>query len=206
MSNVKRQFISMPYFLKLNEQNLIYLDVLTYIALKSFDNPKSQCFPSYETIANKARLSKDFVIDSIKRLKQAKYIRVWRKYGFQSKNKSYSNQYYFLKHRKQDYSFMIPREVLNDEALHAYEKAMLICLFQFSFTPYELTGSIKTFADNLGLTYKMVYRQYNSLVAKGYIDDTKLKKNKITKLKIIDLDFTQYLKLKTKDEVILRVA
>lgn len=196
----------MPYFLKLNEQKLKYLDLLTYVAIKSFDNPEAECFPSYETIAERAGLSRDFIIRSINRLKEAKYIRIWRKAGFQSPNKSYPNHYYFTKIAKSDYFFMIPYEVLNQPRLTAHEKAMLICLYQFGITPYELHGSINTFAKHLGLTYKAVHNQYKSLVSKGYLDDSKLKKNRTTQLKLIDLNFTQYLKSKTNKELVFKVA
>ncbi|MEN0011366.1 helix-turn-helix domain-containing protein [Flavobacterium nitrogenifigens] len=184
----------MPYFLKLDEQNLNYLDVLTYVALKSFDNPDHRCFPSYESIADRAGLSRDFIIKSISRLKDAGYIRIWRRAGFQSANKSYPNHYYFNKLDKGDYFFMIPYELLSEDRITNYEKAILLLLYQFSVTPTTVIGKMDRFVKMLGISKNAIYKKYLSLADKGFIDKSRFNKYGILNLLIIDWDFTYYLK------------
>ena len=72
------QYVPIPYLLHLPQQCLQYKDILTYVALRSFDNELHECFPRHDTIALKAGMSRKFVIQSIKRLELANLITVKR--------------------------------------------------------------------------------------------------------------------------------
>jgi biotin operon repressor len=204
MSIKQRPFVMMPYFLDLTNQNLKYLDVLTYVAVKSFDNAKNNCFPSYEAIAERSGLSRSFIIESINRLQASKYLSVYKREGYRAPNKSFPNQYSFMIDAK-DYYFMIPYEIFNLLDLTNYERAMLLLLRQFSVTLVELYGSINEFADCLGLTKQTIYKQYLSLVAKGYLDKVRLK-SKITKLLKIDWNYANHLVLDKQYNLNLMIA
>ncbi|WP_367117551.1 helix-turn-helix domain-containing protein [uncultured Pedobacter sp.] len=69
------QFVCLPHILNLKENGLKYTDILIYVALRSFDKLDG-CFPMYETIAERAKCSRDYVIKAIKRLKAAEFITV----------------------------------------------------------------------------------------------------------------------------------
>jgi RIO-like serine/threonine protein kinase len=69
-----KQFIAMPDFLNLKQQNLKYLDALTYLAIRSFDsNENDYCWPSYEKIMERSGLGRTFIATSIKRLEAARF-------------------------------------------------------------------------------------------------------------------------------------
>lgn len=184
----QRAFIKKPIFQNFSSNNLIYLDVLTFTAVKSFDNPNAQCFPSYESIAEKAGLSRSFVMDSIQRLDEAKYLSVYRSPKFRAPNKSYPNKYFFPEPKVYN---PIPLEVFKAEDLTGYEKAMLLLLRQFAISPSNIDGSMDDFSSKLGLTKRTIYKQYLSLNKKGYLDKSRLKKNKITNLLKIDWSFQE---------------
>ena len=188
----QRAFIKKPIFQNFNSNNLIYLDVLTFTAVKSFDNPNEQCFPSYETIAEKARLSKDFVMDSIQRLEDANYLSVYRNPKFRGPNRSYPNKYFFPEFEVYN---PIPLEVLNVEDLTAYEKAMLLLLRQFAASPSDIHGSMDDFSNKLGLTKRTIYKQYLSLNKKAYLDKGRLRKHQLTTLLKIDWSYPEHLKI-----------
>jgi biotin operon repressor len=161
MKYVKGQFVCLPQFLKLDTLKLKYTDALIYVALRSFNNKKNGCYPAYETIAKKANCSRDFVIKSINRLRQSGLIVVVK-----SKKIKEVNRYSF----KEGHVFeQIPYEIF-DIDLSLYEKSMLLCLRQF-FTIGKLRClySIKELANLLGISYKTVHRQMDSLIKKGYI-------------------------------------
>ncbi|RYF18684.1 MAG: hypothetical protein EOO42_15060 [Flavobacteriales bacterium] len=204
MSTKQRQFIKMPYFLDLTSRNLKYLDVLTYVAVKSFDNANNDCFPSYEAIAERSGLSRSFIIESINRLQASNYLSAYKRVGFRAPNKSFPNQYSFMIEKK-EYYFKIPYEIFKLMDLTNYERAMLLLLRQFSVTLFELYGSINEFANWLGLTKQTIYKQYLSLVAKGYLDKARLK-SKITKLLKIDWNHANQLVLDEQYDLNLMVA
>lgn len=157
----------MPDFLKLTDNNLQYLDALTYASLQSFNNSDNNCFAKHETIGKRVGLSKRFVIDSIKRLELAEFITVER-----SDKKKVSNQYYFADKIGKWFisTSKVPRAIFEAIDLTIYEKAMFICLRQF-FNHGLLTciEGIPFFAKYLGLSYSTVSKQFNSLIDKGYI-------------------------------------
>lgn len=192
----RRAFIKKPVFQNFNTNNLKYLDVLTYVAIKSFDNPEQRCFPSYETIADKSGLSRTFTVESVDRLETSKYLSVYREKKFKAPNRSYPNRYSFPDYEEFN---QVPLELLSSSDLTSNEKAMLLLLKQFSNSPKDIIGSITTFADDLGLSYQTIRKQYNSLVNKGYLDDSRLK-SKLTKLLKIDWSFPDYLPIKHRKQ------
>ena len=157
-------FIIKPHFYKLPDHNLDYKDVLTYVAVRSFNHVASNtCYPSYQTIADKACVSKKFVMQSVERLDQSGYLSVHK-----SKKARVSNYYMF----KQAHSFdRVPYQIFKTEDLNAHERGMLLCLRQFfqGLKNLQAFRDIKDMAASLGLSYKTVYSQLMSLIEKGYI-------------------------------------
>ncbi|MEZ2339404.1 helix-turn-helix domain-containing protein [Mucilaginibacter sp. RCC_168] len=154
----------MPDFLNLNQQNIKYLDALTYVTIRSFHNSTTGlCYPAYETIADKAGMSRSFIINSVKRLEKGGFLNITH-----SKKKHTCNQYHFDKEPRFE---RIPYELL-DADLSANQKAMLICLRQFfNEGPLSSTKTITDFAKLLGISYKTVYSQFIELIAKGFINE-----------------------------------
>lgn len=168
MQTITKAFIAKPHFfkeetkLKINDSKIEYTDVLTYVALRSFNNVKANsCFPALQTIGEKAGISKKFVSKSIERLEAAEYISVFR-----SGKLRIGNRYSFRKFR---YFDMIPTDIFSCNDLSLYEKSMLLGLREIGHTPVDLKGTINELASMLGITYKTLYCQLNSLIQKGYI-------------------------------------
>lgn len=154
----------MPDFLNLTEQKLKYLDALTYITIRSFHNSKSGlCHPAYETIAERARLSRSFVIASVKRLEHAGFLNITH-----SMKKHTCNQYHFGELPRFE---RVPYELFEAD-LTTNQKAMLLCIRQF-FNEGILvtTKTINQFAQLLGVSYKTVYSQVIVLIEKGFINE-----------------------------------
>lgn len=168
MQTITKAFIAKPHFFKeetkfkINDSKIEYTDVLTYVALRSFNNVKyNSCFPALQTIAEKAGISKKFVSKSIERLEAAEFINVFR-----SGKLRIGNRYMF---RKFQYFDKIPYDLFSCNDLSLYEKSMLLCLREVGHTPVDLQGTISELANMLGVTYKTLYCQLNSLIQKGYI-------------------------------------
>lgn len=188
MHNKPRAFVKKPIFLKLKTNKLNYLDVLTYTAIKSFDNPKGGCFPSYETIASRSGLSRTFVTESIKRLEKSNYLGVCRNEKFKSPKRSFPNQYSF---KSVDPFNRIPYDIFEVNDLTVYQKAMLLLLRQSAITVTEIYGTINKFADELELTYNTVKKQFDSLILKGYLKPID---KRLTELKKIDWSYPEHRK------------
>lgn len=168
MQTISTAFIAKPHFFKeqtkfkINDSKIEYTDVLTYVALRSFNNVQfNSCFPSLETIATRAGISKKFVSKSIERLEAAEFISVFR-----SGKLRVGNRYTFRKFRNFD---KIPYDIFSYSELSLYEKSMLLCLREVGLTPVDIEGTIKELADIIGITYKTLYCQLNSLIQKGYV-------------------------------------
>jgi len=165
---INRAFIAKPHFFKpetqfkINNSKIEYTDVLTYVALRSFHNVKSNsCFPALQTIAKKAGISKKFVTKSIERLESAEFINVMR-----SGKLRIGNRYAFRKFQHFD---RIPIDIFKCNDLSLYEKSMLLCLRELGITPVDINCSKVELADKLNITYKTLYCQLTSLISKGYV-------------------------------------
>lgn len=168
MQTITKAFIAKPHFFKeetkfkINNSKIEYTDVLTYVALRSFNNVQyDSCFPSQQTISERAGISKKFVGKSIERLESAEFINV-----FISGKQRLRSKYTF---RKFQYFDKIPYDIFSCNDLSLYEKSMLLCLREIGHTPVDLKGTINELASMLGVTYKTLYCQLNSLIQKGYI-------------------------------------
>jgi hypothetical protein len=166
-----RPYVPLPDFLFLTDQNLQYLDVLVYTALRWFNKVVDrECFPMHETVGQLAGLSKRFVIDSIKRLEDADIITVKR-----SEKKRESNFYFFAKPKWNDRLEKIPKDFFElTRDLGKCERAMLLCLRQFfNNIKYECHEAkpVDFFAKWLGLTKDQVRKQFSALVEKSYITE-----------------------------------
>jgi DNA-binding MarR family transcriptional regulator len=173
------RFVTIPSLVNLKDKNLKYTDALVYVALKSFNSQfadkewfkpnriyEDGCYPSLATIGKQAGFAKPTVLAAIKRLEASNLISITR-----SKKLKVANHYWFP---DLDESFTIPFKLFKADDLTANEKAMLICIRQF-YIGEELTCMfteiVSEIARHLGLSYKTVYTQYQSLVKKGYVID-----------------------------------
>ncbi len=171
----KGQYVLLPYASNLNGQGLHYNDMLIYLSLRSFNNLRKGCFPSQLAIAKKAGVSKDYVIKSIARLERTGIIWVKR-----SEQKHKPNYYFFdtlvcpLK---------VPVAFFKISDLTANEKGMLLTLLRLLIPGCWLT--IKDISKDLGLTTQQIYKQYQGLLRKGYVQEQLIKKRK---KRILDYD------------------
>lgn len=151
-----------PLFTDLAAQQMHYLDALTYITIRSFNNYRTgECYPAYGTIAERMGMSKSFVIDSVKRLADNHYLKKQKRY-------SYSNRYQFISCPVTE---KIPFEIFALD-LTPNEKAMLILLRQCCVgTRVNIHYNLSKIASVLGVTYKTVYTQIKSLIEKGYVNE-----------------------------------
>lgn len=171
MNESLRPYVPLPDFLFLADQNLQYLDVLVYAALRWFNRVElNECFPMHETVGKKAGVSKRFVIDSVKRLEDAGLVRVKR-----SDRKRESNYYYFAKPKWNSRLEKVPKDFFElTEDLGKCERAMLLCIRQFfNNIKYECHTAkpVEFFAKWLGLTKDQVRKQFSGLISKGYIEE-----------------------------------
>lgn len=168
MNRKSRPYVGLPDFLMLTDRRLQYLDVLVYTALKWYNNPEDECFPSQETVGKLAGLSRGFVINAIERLENAEIIEVVR-----SKDKCVSNHYYFAPPHMNKHLSKIPKDFFElTSDLTANERAMLLCLRQFfhhGHLEFRGTKPVGFFAECVGLTEPTVRKQFENLIKKEYI-------------------------------------
>jgi len=163
VNDVNRRFIAMPLFVHLKQQRLQSLDVLTYVAIRSFYNTEDGYgYPPYEKIMERSGLGRTFLAQSIKRLELAGYLNIKH-----SNRDGTCNQYKF---GKLFYFERVPYEFLNVPDLTKYEKAILLCIRQFFHhgllqCAYDTTK----LSDLLGLSYNQVYKPLRALIDKGYV-------------------------------------
>lgn len=171
-------YITKPHVIGLDKLGLKYVDLLTYVAIKSFLNhDKNDCFPAYETVGHLIGASRSFIAESVSRLEKS---------GLMVKHNrpNTSNTYYFRSSRK-DLTSKIPVQLLRLD-LSVHEKAMLLMLRQFDAgTITCIMHDINWIANQLGVTYKTVYTQVQALINKGYLVEKKV--NKKTYYELTDL-------------------
>lgn len=160
MKYVIGQFICLPRVFDLKSP-LKYTDLIVYIAIRSFNNKDNNCFPSYETIAEKAGCGRSYTIQAIKRLESSGLIEVIR-----SAKIKVVNRYKFVK----CYDFeRIPYQIF-EEDLTLNEKSMLLWLRQWVRMPNLIIPyKIKKLSKLLKISYKIVHQQVSALIKKGYI-------------------------------------
>jgi DNA-binding MarR family transcriptional regulator len=167
MNYVTGQFVCLPRIFELNS-SIKYTDLVVYIAVRSFNNPRNDCYPAYETIAERAGCGRSYVINAIKRLELANLLKVTR-----SKKIKVVNRYKFP--AKIDFE-QIPYQLF-DADLTLNEKAMLLWLRQHVKCVLSIPFKLKKLATLMKISYKIVYQQTTSLMKKGYVDKNYHKKN-----------------------------
>ena len=156
------QYVPIPYLLFLPNQSLQYKDMLTYVALRSFNNDTNECFPRHDTIALRAGMSRKYIIQSIKRLERSNLITVSR-----SNNQRESNYYFF---NEIVAPTKLPIGFFSITDLTSTEKGIFLCIRQFFNTgDFKCSYDLDQMAKLLGLTYQQVYKPFKSLISKGYI-------------------------------------
>lgn len=156
------RFIMKPKFNNLSENGLIYKDILTYVAIRSYYNSKVKyCYPSYKTLAKRSGLGSKFLSQSIKRLEKAGYLEVWRM------GKTRVSHCY--KFKENGVFQKIPYAVLDCVGLTTHEKSMLLLLREYFNDSLECSLSISEIASSSGLSYRTLHNQLEALILKGYI-------------------------------------
>lgn len=166
MTNANVRFIAIPisdfFTTKGLTKHIEYKDLLTYATLRSYHNTKAnRCYPSYETLAEKSGMCRDYIIQSVARLELYGIIKIKR-----SKKKDLSNQYYFAEF---EHFERIPFELLDAE-ISSTNKAVLL-LLRFVFGSFLMTSrSITSISKELGMTYDTLYPRIKALVKLGYLE------------------------------------
>lgn len=161
MDNANR-FIMKPKFNNLTEQGLNYKDILTYVAIRSYYNTKVKyCYPSYKTLEKVIGLGPKFISHSVKRLEKAGFLEVWRV--------GKGRVQHCYKFKDVGLYQKIPYELLNENAISAHEKAILLMLREFCDDQLRCTIPISEIASSTGLSYRSIHRQFQALTLKGYL-------------------------------------
>ncbi len=117
----------------------------------------------------KAGVSRNFVIQSIKRLKKSGLLDYITSKA--TKDKNNSNRYSFEELHGFD---QIPVSFFNLDDLTYAEKGMLLCIRQYFVHGWlTTTFSMSTMAHWIGISYKTLYSQFIKLIGKGYIQEIK---------------------------------
>ncbi|RZK73079.1 MAG: helix-turn-helix domain-containing protein [Pedobacter sp.] len=160
MNYVNEQYVILPYVLPI-AKILKYVDLVVYVAIRSFNGHKG-CFPAYETIAERIGMSRDFVMDAVKRLEAVQILGCER-----SKKLKKPNRYKFPRYPRFE---RIPYRFFSlKNRLTIHEMAIMLCL-RHVLLGGEQNISISGIADILGLGYSPLYKMIKSLINKGYVD------------------------------------
>ena len=194
-----KPYVGLPNFNKLTEAGLQYIDVQVYTALKWHNNGIDRlCFPSHDTVADRAKVCKNTVIASIKRLERKGIIDVKR-----SDKKNKSNCYYFSKPWYTNCLSKVPKDYFEATSeLTSYESAMLLSIKQF-FNEFRFQchqpKPIAYMANELGLSKDQVRKQFSSLISKGFVEEKIVVYKKKDKVRAfyqltnkVDWDFSEY--------------
>lgn len=176
------QFVLLPAINQLSQDGLHYKDLLTYVAIRSFNNNETDdCLPGLDTISRRSGMNKKTTMESIKRLQRSGLLKVTK-----STKKRVSNRYEF---KKCDSFLQIPYSIFKTGDLTFNQRAMLIFIRQcFDSVNLEcLCKSLISMSEFLGVTYKVLHCQFSVLVAKGYIEKTIIQYDSSTSRTIIKL-------------------
>lgn len=162
LERVKRN----SYYLQPNKGSLLsdglqYRDVLTYGTLISFCNKEHTCWPSILGISKRSKLSRPFIIASLKRLSEAKWIMI--------NTDEFDRSIYTCEPFK---NFkMIPLEIFESD-LPPDLIAILLCIRQFYYDGNMMTNiSISQMAMLTGIPRRTLDIKINKLREAGYLKD-----------------------------------
>lgn len=137
-------------------------DLWVYVCIKSYDNPKKDCYPSLKTISEKSGFSIPTIRDSIERLRVEGCISIV-KFGRQQK-------YYFQRYEHFEvfsYAFIDKKDI------SPKEKAYLVSIQQFMFKDTEGVGKVeysdKELADRLNTSINKIATCNQNLSDLGYL-------------------------------------
>ena len=123
MEHTKNQFTTLPNDMCKNE-NIGLAEITVYLMCKKYMNSEDrEAFPSYTTLGKDCSCSRDKVIQCIRNLEAAGYIKINRKAGKKS------NYYYFPREKEKEFQ-MIAYSLLTNTKLNAKEKSYLAILQQ----------------------------------------------------------------------------
>lgn len=164
-----KQHIQLPNDMTVTKE-LDPKDLLIYVCIKKFMDKKTKtCYPSLDTIVDLSGVSKPTVRKSIEKLKELKYIEVFKE-GRKNKYKfnSYKNFEPF------SYDFLMKND------LTPGEKALIIASQQYMFKDVEGFGKITysnlELSDKINMSYNTIVKYSKSLKDKGYLDIIKTNK------------------------------
>lgn len=162
LEKVKRN----SYYLQPNKGSLLsdglqYRDVLTYGTLISFCNKDHICWPSVLGVSKRSKLSRPFVIASLKRLSNSKWITI---------EKDEFNRPVYRCEPFKDFK-MIPMEIF-ESSLPPDLIAILLCIRQFYYDGNMMTNiSISQMALLTGIPRQTLNEKMRRLRALGYLKD-----------------------------------
>lgn len=164
--NKPERQIKNSYYLQPNKGSLLndglqYRDVLTYGTLISFCNKEHKCWPSILGISKRSKLSRPFVIASLKRLLDAKWIIIEVD---EFERTVYSCEPF-------NNFKMIPIEIF-ESSLPPDLIAILLCIRQFYYDGNMMTNiSVSQMAVMTGIPRQTLSNKINKLRELGYLKD-----------------------------------
>lgn len=143
------------------------IDILTYLYLRSYDNPQHECFPSFEKLSQLSGAAIGTLRKCVKNLETAGYITV--------KKKGRSNYYYFDEtYFDRDGWEKFYREFLENKNLTYKEKAYIVSTQQYMYKDLQNIGKISysdsELAQKLNVSESTIYRNNKDLERKQYLD------------------------------------
>lgn len=163
MNYADGQYVILPYVFPI-AKILKYPDLVVYVAVRSFNGDKG-CFPTYETIAERAGCSRDYVIDAIKRLEAVKMLECKRAKGIKKPNRYKFTKYYRFERIPYKFFTLKSRLTINQMGILLCLRSVLLGGKQYS--------TVKILAEILGLTRKQLDGQLTALIKKGYVEQVR---------------------------------
>jgi len=150
---MKPHFVAVPFFDDLAAQDLKYVDILTYLTIRSFNDIFNNSNPSVEEITLKMDASQKSTQKSINRLLKAKRVILDNEYQF-------PNCHSYL---------MMPVELIGLN-LSKHEKAILMLLNQHCLTSHhDLDPSPRVVCEGSGISPVEFFTHVFKLMDKKYV-------------------------------------
>lgn len=141
-------------------------DQLIYTIIKSYDNPKHECFPSLQTISKESGASINTIRNSIKRLKEEKYIK--------TELKGRKTYYTFNEYKKFE---PFSPDFIKREDLTFVTKSYLIATQQYMYKNTEGIGKVSypntTLSAMINMPESTIRKCNRELESKNYLQIVK---------------------------------
>lgn len=143
-----------PMFGNLKDQNLKLKDILTYMAIRSFQNSEDKyCYPKYSQIAKLCGMSVKMIKPSLQRLNDAGLIEI------KEVQSSWCKRVYCFKYDRK-YQGVSLKYLLNS-LLTIQEKAFIYLLAEYAHD--NVSCSLKDVSERAGINYTTCVKLFKSL-------------------------------------------